>query len=140
MRPQGFPRRLRLRRRMDFLRAQRLGHKHHMRHFLAFVLERADQPHAGQITAVEGTVALPPTRLGVTVTRKVGGAVLRNRIKRLVREAFRRERHLFDPGYDLVFIAKRSAADTTYGSVVSDLQALARKLKRRGERAAREAL
>lgn len=81
---------------------------------------------------------MPPTRLGVTVTRKVGHAVVRNRIKRLVREAFRRERHLFDDGYDMVWVAKRTAAGTTYSDVVSDLHALARKLKRR-DAPAREA-
>lgn len=139
MRSQGFPRWLRLRRRPEFLRAQRLGHKHHMRHFLVFVARRdAAEPvvaHAGEVTRSE----LPATRLGVTVTRKVGQAVVRNRIKRWVREAFRRERHLFDSGYDMVWIAKRSAAETNYASVVSDLQGLARKLRRRAEHPAREA-
>jgi ribonuclease P protein component len=123
MRPQGFPRALRLRRRPEFLRAQRLGHKHHMRHFLVFVTEQVPEH-----------VPLP-TRLGVTVTRKVGSAVVRNRIKRLVREAFRRERHRLEPGYDMVWVAKRTAGDTSYLDVVSDLQVLARKLKRRSERA-----
>ena len=133
MRPQGFPRWLRLRRRPEFLRAQRLGQKHHMRHFLVFVSESPRPTGAEGHEAMDA--ALPPTRLGVTVTRKVGQAVVRNRIKRLVREAFRRERHLFDDGYDMVFVAKRTAADTTYSNVVSDLHALARKLKRRDARA-----
>jgi ribonuclease P protein component len=134
MRAQGFPRWLRLRRRPEFLRAQRLGQKHHMRHFLVFVTERNAEPR--EITRAE----LPPTRLGVTVTRKVGQAVVRNRIKRLVREAFRRERHLFEPGYDMVWVAKRTAAGTTFANVVSDLQVLARKLKRRADRPPREAM
>lgn len=48
-----------------------------------------------------------PTRLGITVTRKVGGAVRRNRIKRLAREWFRSRSREFG-SCDLVLIAKRS--------------------------------
>ena len=103
-----------------------------MRHFLVFVTKR--DPDAGQITRTGGADALPPTRLGVTVTRKVGRAVVRNRIKRWVREAFRRERHLFAPGYDMVWVAKRNAVDAGYAAVVSDLHALAGRLKRRAPR------
>jgi ribonuclease P protein component len=50
------------------------------------------------------------TRLGVTVSGRVGGAVVRNRIKRVVRETFRRTRTGLPGGLDLVVIAKPSAA------------------------------
>jgi ribonuclease P protein component len=49
----------------------------------------------------------PHARLGVTVSRKVGGAVVRNRVKRLVREAFRLHPHWFRQPLDVVVIAKR---------------------------------
>lgn len=42
------------------------------------------------------------SRLGLSVSRRVGGATVRNRIKRLLREAFRLERASRPPGYDLV--------------------------------------
>ena len=47
-------------------------------------------------------------RLGITVTRKVGGAVRRNRIKRRMREIFRRHRTALTPDLDLVVNAHRS--------------------------------
>ena len=50
-------------------------------------------------------------RLGITVTRKVGNAVFRNRAKRVTREAFRRTRDGLPPGTDVVVIVKR---DTTW--------------------------
>ena len=48
-------------------------------------------------------------RLGVTVSRKVGEAVVRNRVKRCIREWFRRARAAMRPGIDLVVIARRGA-------------------------------
>jgi len=55
-------------------------------------------------------------RLGVTVSRKIGGAVERNRVKRMLREIFRYNRTALQPSLDLVVVArsgieKRSLAD-----------------------------
>ncbi|MBW2036655.1 MAG: ribonuclease P protein component [Deltaproteobacteria bacterium] len=49
-------------------------------------------------------------RLGVTASRKVGSAVVRNRIKRLVRERFRLSKALFNNSYDIHVIARPGAA------------------------------
>ncbi len=63
------------------------------------------------------------------MTKKVGTAVQRNRIKRVVREVFRRNRQLFPLSHDLVFIAKRGATDIDYGSLLSEVQRAAKKLR-----------
>ena len=123
MRAQGLPAALRLRRRLDFLRVQGQGTKHHVRHFLVFVVRNPTPSE------------LPCARLGVTVTRKVGIAVVRNRIRRWVREAFRRERRRFAPGIDMVWVAKRSAATGCYAEVHADMLQLSQRL-RRGDDAA----
>ncbi len=107
---QRFGRAFRLRRRVDFLRIQGQGNKLHVRHFLVFVVRNPT------------TTQLPPPRLGVTVTRKVGNAVIRNRIKRWVREAFRRYRIELAAGLDMVWVAKRSAAQTLFAEVFADMQ------------------
>lgn len=96
----------RLKRRDEFRRVQDTGRKHHSPHFLVIVLARAD---AG------------PPRIGVTVTKRVGNAVARNRVKRLVREVFRRERHRFPAGCDVVFIAKDGAPGLSYDEVLAQV-------------------
>jgi ribonuclease P protein component len=51
---------------------------------------------------------LPHLRLGCSVSRKVGGAVQRNRLRRLYREAFRLTKHAMPAGLDLVLIPRRT--------------------------------
>jgi ribonuclease P protein component len=60
--------------------------------------------------------------LGITVTKKAcPRAVDRNRVKRLVREAYRQHRHLF-PARDIVIIARRGAEALALRTVVTELE------------------
>jgi len=102
----------RLKKRYEFRRVQLSGRRIHTPHFLVVVQANA----------------LPNTRLGITVTKKVGTAVERNRIKRVVREVFRRNRFLFPASHDVVFIAKRDAKGITYQTLLAELQRAAVKL------------
>ena len=91
----GISKAMRLRQRVDYIAVQNGGIKLHGRHVLAMA-RRRDQPEQSG-------------RLGLTVTKKVGNAVVRNRIKRLVREWMRL--HGWVPaGWDMVVVAKDSAA------------------------------
>lgn len=111
--PQRFRRGDRLKKRYEFRQVQLNGRRIHTPHFLIVVLPNTSSH----------------TRLGITVTKKVGTAVQRNRIKRVVREVFRRNRHLFPPSHDVVFIAKRDAPQVSYDALLGELRRAARKLQ-----------
>jgi len=64
-----------------------------------------------------------PARLGLTVSRRVGGAVVRTRVKRRLREWFRRHRDLFPTGRDFVVIARPAAATASADEVGRELEA-----------------
>lgn len=101
------------------------------------VYERRRSVSDAQLIVYACENGLPYLRVGLSVSRKVGQATLRNRIRRLYREAFRLTRHEMPVGLDLVLIPR--------GSVPSSLEELkkglpelvnqlARKLAREGRR------
>jgi ribonuclease P protein component len=69
-----------------------------------------------------------PARLGITVSKKVGKAVVRNQVKRWVRESYRRMSDLVPAGLDLVVVARASATGSGYRGTVAELRGLLRRL------------
>ncbi len=88
------PGRARLSRSADFDRVFRHGRSHACRELVLYVFPR--EPDS-------------PPRLGLSVSRKVGGAVQRNRVKRLLREAFALESSRLPAGSDAVVVARHEA-------------------------------
>ena len=82
------------------------GVKIHSRYYTVFILRNA------------GGVG----RLGIAATRKLGGAVERNRAKRLIREVFRRNK--IAPGFDVVVIPKRDLIDASLSDLEADYRTL----------------
>lgn len=119
-RGQRFPVWLRLRRPSEFTHVFHGGRKC-VRRFL--VVHAAARPPDAASGAPQAT------RLGLAVSRKVGKAVARNRVKRRLREAFRRNHKALRPGFDLVVVARREAAAATYHQLADDLLACLRQLE-----------
>lgn len=57
------------------------------------------------------------SRIGITVSRRLGGAVARNRIRRRIREAVRRVASVVPPGWDLVIVARRGAIAASFAEL-----------------------
>jgi ribonuclease P protein component len=89
------PKRGRLSRSADFDRVFRQGSSHGGREFVLYVFPRGEEDAA--------------PRLGLSVSRKVGGAVQRNHVKRLLREAFALDADRLPGGSDVVVIARTDA-------------------------------
>ena len=110
-----FPRKLRVRCSADYRRIQGRGRRVHWRDLLALYLP-GDREQS---------------RFGFTVSRKVGGAVVRNRVKRLLREAVRHERHCMEQSWDVVFIARSSAAGADASDIRRQVHAMLLSIDRR---------
>jgi ribonuclease P protein component len=101
-----FPKTARLLKRAEFLELSRTGAKFHSANFV--VISSAGNGRE--------------SRLGVTVSAKVGNSVVRNRIKRRVREFFRRRRAVLPPSVDILVIARKSAASLVGNSIENELE------------------
>ncbi len=102
-----FGKRRRLLKRADFLRCYNGGKRHHTPNFIFFVLPTQAETW----------------RFGAAISRKVGGAVQRNRVKRLLREFFRRQQRNLPQGIDIVAVPKKSLkpGDITYAALEKEL-------------------
>lgn len=101
-----FPKSARLTRRSEFLSLSRGGRKFHTPHFVV----------------ISKTNDKEENRLGVTVSARVGKAVVRNRIKRLLREFFRRHHHEIPSHQDILIIARREAGELSLDQVTGELR------------------
>ncbi len=104
--PRAFPKSVRLRRRREFLQLQRQGQRRHSRSFV--VIQTPGRART--------------SRLGVTVSSRVGNAVVRNRVKRLVRDIFRNRRLSLPAIVDVVVIAKPDAAQISHAQATFELE------------------
>lgn len=100
-----FPRAARLRRRKEFLALKESGERWHLP---SFVVIRRVSPTGRR-------------RLGITVSRRVGPAVVRNRVKRMIREVFRTSGYDGAAAQDILVIARRGASKLEYAQVASEL-------------------
>lgn len=122
----------RVKKRPRFLEVQHRGRKIHTAHFVVTVLRR--ETPVGSTKSSRSPLLVSGARLGITVTKKVGTAVERNRVKRVVREVFRCNRPWFPPSSDVVVIAKDGAPALTLVEATEELrQGMARLNARPGD-------
>jgi ribonuclease P protein component len=115
-----FPRRLRLLRHADFERVYKTGRRHFSASLTVFY---APQPYAPQKDAMDArTRAARGLRVGFTVGRALGGAVVRNRMKRRLREAVRLSSPPVEVGVDVVINPKKSLLAADFDAVLNEVR------------------
>jgi ribonuclease P protein component len=102
----------RILKRSEFIFLSKYGKKIHNKYFIAVI----SRGKTGRI------------RLGITVTKKVGNAVVRNRLKRLIREYFRLNRDNISRNWDINLIAKKEASELSANLINSSLHTLFKKI------------
>jgi ribonuclease P protein component len=118
-------RNFRLTRSTDFKRVQNSG-KSYAHPLVVLIAIPSATLKAGPATENRLREALP-SRVGVAAGRSVGGAVQRNRAKRLLREAMRMLLPTVRPGWDLILIARQPLPGATYQQVQAALSQLMRR-------------
>ncbi|MCF6266394.1 MAG: ribonuclease P protein component [Desulfuromusa sp.] len=98
----------RLRKSWEYQLVKKMGCKFYTPHFVLLVSDNK----------------INNSRLGVTVSRKIGNAVQRNRLKRIIREFFRTRKHLFSGLRDYSVIARRGVAQLTSSEINLELKKL----------------
>jgi ribonuclease P protein component len=101
----------RIRRRTDFQQVYDNGVRLHGRLLTIFVL----------------STCAPVARIGIAATKKLGGAVVRNRAKRLIREVFRRNKQ---PGVDVVVVPRREALSAPFQALETDFRTVLARARR----------
>jgi len=109
----------------DFARAVKSGKRGASKNFVVVIAPRA-----------ENTVGKPyerRSRLGVTVSKRVGNSVIRNRIKRRIREWFRHAREELPNGSDIVVVARRAARGLSSSEITTTLSRMTQDARSRGD-------
>ena len=91
------------------------------RHYLT-VYQQGVRNYSENFTIIAYGNEVGISRLGITVSKKVGNAVQRNRIKRLVREFFRLNRSRLSAQQDIVIIAKKDISSFPYQDICRELE------------------
>lgn len=104
----SLPKTVRLLKRAQFLKLSKEGNKVHTSYFIGAVLN----------TTAENN------RIGITVSKKVGNAVARNRIKRIIREYFRYRKNDISGKKDINIIGKKGLASLSNSQILAELDRL----------------
>jgi ribonuclease P protein component len=116
-----FPRSARLLRHADFERVYKLGRRHFSASMTVFYWQRVEAGASARAKPPVKPAVAPGLRIGFTVSRALGGAVVRNRMKRRLRSAVGMTRPAAGPNADVVINPKKSLLTIEFAAVVNEV-------------------
>lgn len=128
---QDFPRAARLLKRVEFEAVYGAGRRRSSPQFAVFFRSRHVPSAGGADEGAPGIQAIAPqgvSRFGISVKKALGGAVVRNRIRRRIREILRRNRMEIPTGWDIVIHPRRSVAQAPFDPLEAELVHLLRSI------------
>lgn len=96
------------------------------------VFDRGARFHGRYMTVLMAARGGATCRLGIVASKKLGGAVVRNKAKRLIREVFRNSPPNVEPAVDIVVIPRRELLTATYLDIEDDFRTVCRRMSARG--------
>ncbi len=112
----GFTKRERLSRDREFRRIFREGKSFPSQNLIIYIYKRIPEEDK-------------EVRLGLVVSRKLGMAVKRNKLKRRLREIFRLNKHLLKPGWDTIFLPRNQAVNCSYQDLEKSVLSIFKRAK-----------
>lgn len=142
--PCSFPKKERLLDRLDFEQVYSKGKVRHSKYFILYLLRGESTTkdvtivRPGDVTSAKGSIleqtscsgkgVISNRRIGFITSKKIGNAVTRNRVKRLLREIYRLNKSSLCSNIDLVIIAKKSAGELSFHQMEREIIALWKKM------------
>lgn len=96
------------------------------------VFDRGVRVHGRYMTVLMAAKPGAHCRLGIVASKKLGGAVVRNKAKRLIREVFRNNPPNVEPAVDILVIPRRELLTANYPDIEDDFKSVCRRVATRG--------
>jgi len=93
-----------------------------------FIYKKGKVEHSKILTLVYARTKIQPFKVGFSVSKKIGKSVIRNKVKRRMRECFNLLENLFNVNYNYVFVAKKGIENLTFWEIKDDMEKLVKRI------------
>ncbi|MDD2445568.1 MAG: ribonuclease P protein component [Clostridia bacterium] len=97
------------------------------RHY-QFIYRKGKAEHSKFLTLVYARTKIQPFKVGFSISKKIGKSVVRNKVKRRMRESFNILENIFNINYNYVFVAKKGIENLNFWEIKTDMERLIKRI------------